>query len=114
MLATVPDWQVGAIPARCARRDLVVEEIELLAEALTKRSLMWVVSCPRIVTRMQVMTFESCRKSPPHSDWAQGLPPWWRGDAVSGARGSESVVIVRLVCAEGGSEDGGLERGRGA
>lgn len=26
MLLTVPDWRVRAISARCARRDLIVEE----------------------------------------------------------------------------------------
>ena len=40
MLVMVPDWRVGAISARCARRDLiVVEGIGLWAEALTTRKL---------------------------------------------------------------------------
>lgn len=69
MLVMVPDWRVGAISARCARRDLIVEEeTESWAEGLTTRKLVWAVSCPGIVTRMQAMTFESYRKSPPRSD----------------------------------------------
>jgi hypothetical protein len=68
-LVTVPDWRVGAISARCARRDLIVEgETGLWAEGLTTRNLVLVVSCPGTVTRMQAMTFESYRKSPPRSD----------------------------------------------
>lgn len=34
--------------------------------------------------------------------------------ATLGTRGSESCGIVRLVCGGSGSEDGGLECGRGA
>ena len=40
MLLMVPDWRVGAISARCARRYLIVEEeTGLLAEELTMRKL---------------------------------------------------------------------------
>jgi hypothetical protein len=39
MLAMAPGWRVGAISARCARRDLMVEETQLWAEALTMRML---------------------------------------------------------------------------
>lgn len=68
-LVMVPDWRVGAISARCARRDLVVEEeTGLWVGELTTPKLVLVVSCPGIVTRMQAMTFESYRKSPPRSD----------------------------------------------
>lgn len=39
-LVMVPDWPVGAISARCARRDLVVEvETGLWAGELTMRKL---------------------------------------------------------------------------
>lgn len=40
MLLMVPGWRVGAISARCVRRDLIVEEeTELWAEELTMRKL---------------------------------------------------------------------------
>lgn len=40
MLVMVPNWRVGAISARCARRDLIVEEAtELWALGLTTRKL---------------------------------------------------------------------------
>ena len=40
MPVMAPDWLVGAISARCARRDLIVEEeTELWALGLTTRKL---------------------------------------------------------------------------
>jgi len=40
MPVMAPDWRVGAISARCARRDLIVEEeTELWALGLTTRKL---------------------------------------------------------------------------
>jgi hypothetical protein len=40
------------------------------------------------------MTFLSYRMSLPHSGWAQGLLPWWRGGAVCGRWGTDGVVVV--------------------